>query len=270
MLKNKKLFLLDIDGTVAIGNKVIEGTFEFLDYVSHNKGKYIFITNNSSKSIRTYVENFRKIGFEVDNNNFITASYATAVYLKEKYKDKKIFVLGTKSFLNELKNFNLNTTEDIEEEIVCSVIGYDNELTYKKIEKVCELLIKNKDMDYIATNPDLVCPVSFGYVPDCGSICDMIENATNRKPVYMGKPNTFITDMCLKKYNYKAEETLIIGDRLYTDIACGVNSNIETCLVLTGEAKIKNVTKSKFKPTFIFENINELYIELKKQTTDIK
>ena len=264
MLKNKKLFLLDIDGTVAVGDKIIDGTFEFLDYISDINGKYVFITNNSSKSIEMYADSFKKYGFNVDESNFITASYATGVYLKKRYNSKKIFALGTKSFINELKTFDLNITEELEDEIACSVAAYDNELTYKKIEKICELLIKNPKMDYVATNPDLVCPVSFGYVPDCGSICMMIENATKRKPIFIGKPNKFIVDICLEKYNYSPEETLIIGDRLYTDILCGINMDIDTCLVLSGEADENDLNKSKYRPTFVFNSIQDLYDNLKR------
>ena len=142
MFRNKKIFLLDIDGTVSVGNKVIEGTFEFLDYIVGNGGKYIFITNNSSKSIDDYVEKFNGLGFKVDESNFITASYATALYLKNNYNNNKIFVLGTKSFIDELKKINLNITEKLEEKISCVVVAYDDELTYKKIEKICELLSK--------------------------------------------------------------------------------------------------------------------------------
>lgn len=264
MLKDKKLFLLDIDGTIALGNKVIEGTFELLDYILSIDGKYIFITNNSSKSINSYVDIFKRLGFKVDESNFITASYATGVYLRKKYKDKKIFVLGTKSFVEEMKGFNLTITEELEDDIVCSVVAYDNELTYKKIENICELLITNPDIEYIATNPDLVCPVSFGYIPDCGSLCTMIENATKKKPFYIGKPNSFIIDICLKKYKFTAEETIIIGDRIYTDILCGINMNIDTCLVLTGEAEKNDLINSKFDPTYVFHSVKSIYESLKK------
>lgn len=263
MLRNKKIFLLDIDGTVSVGNNVIEGTFEFLDYIAGNGGKYIFITNNSSKSIDDYVEKFNGLGFKVDESNFITASYATALYLKNNYNNNKIFVLGTKSFIDELKKFNLNITEKLEEKISCVVVAYDDELTYKKIEKICELLSEDKSIDYIATNPDLVCPVSFGFVPDCGSLCMMIENATKRKPEYIGKPNRFIIDICLDKYNCKNEDMIIIGDRLYTDILCGINTDIDTCLVLTGEAVEDDLKESKIQPKYVFNSIKELYEGLK-------
>ncbi len=139
---------------------------------------------------------------------------------------------------------------------------WEQKSSYKKIENICELLITNPDIEYIATNPDLVCPVSFGYVPDCGSLCTMIENATKKKPLYMGKPNSFIIDICLKKYKFTAEETIIIGDRIYTDILCGINMNIDTCLVLTGEAEKNDLINSKFKPTYVFDSVKSIYESL--------
>lgn len=259
MLEDKKLFLLDIDGTIAIDGILIDGTKNFMNYVLDIGGKYIFITNNSTKSIKDYVEQFIGLGIKVDETNFITASYATALYLQEHYKEKKIFVVGTKSFIEELKSFNINTTEDLEEDIQCAVVAYDNELTYKKIEKICELLSTKKNIDYIATNPDLVCPTKFGFVPDCGAICKMIKLAVNREPIFIGKPNKIIGDLCIKKSGFTKEETLVIGDRLYTDIACGINSNIDTALVLTGEAKKEDIETTILKPEYIFKNIKELY-----------
>lgn len=261
MLKNKKLFLLDIDGTIALDTKLINGTLEFMNYVLSTGGKYIFITNNSTKSIEDYILKFNKFEIEVDETSFVTSSYATAIYLKEIYKDKKIFVLGTKSFIEELMRFNINVTEDKDEDIVCAVVGFDNELNYKKIENICELLL-TRNIDYVATNPDLVCPTSFGFVPDCGSICEMIGNAVKKKPVYIGKPNKTIVEMCLEQTGFTKEETLVIGDRLYTDIACGINAGVDTAVVLTGEATKEDIKYTEFKPTYEFNSIKELYKEI--------
>lgn len=263
MLKDKKLFLLDIDGTIAIDSELIDGTKDFMDYILKIDGKYIFITNNSTKSIKDYVDKFTKLGIKVDNTNFITASYATALYLREEYKNKRIFVIGTRSFIEELKSFDINVTEEIEDDIDCVVVGYDNELNYSKIVKACELLL-TRNIDYIGTNPDLACPTKFGFVPDCGAICKMIECAVKREPIYIGKPNKLIVDLCLKESGFSKDETLVIGDRLYTDIACGINSNVETALVFTGEAKDEDIKDTEFKPTYLFETIKELYENIYK------
>lgn len=261
MLKDKKLFLLDIDGTIALDTTLIDGTLDFMNHVLSIGGKYIFITNNSTKSIEDYITKFEKFKIKVDKTSFVTSSYATALYLRETYKDKKVFVLGTKSFIEELRRFNVNVTEDQDDDIVCAVVGFDNELNYKKVENICELLL-TRDIDYIATNPDLVCPTGFGFVPDCGAICEMIGHAVKREPLFIGKPNKSIVEMCLKQTGFTKEETLVIGDRLYTDIACGINGEVDTAVVFTGEAKREDILNTEYIPTYSFDTIKELYEEL--------
>lgn len=257
-IKNKKLFLLDIDGTIGFDSYLFEGAMEFFHEVKRKQGKYIFITNNSTKSIKDYVNKFLKMGVDVDESSFLTSSYATAMYLKQQYNEKKLFIVGTRSFIQELEEFGLTVTEKIEEEIAAVVVGFDNELNYAKIQRACELL-ETRNLDYIATNPDLVCPVGFGYVPDCGAICDFLEKAVKRKPLYIGKPNQIIVDMCIKKSGFAKNETVVIGDRLYTDIACGINAEVDTLLVFTGEAKITDLDGTEFKPTWYCESIANIY-----------
>ncbi|SES79558.1 HAD-IIA family hydrolase [[Clostridium] polysaccharolyticum] len=258
---SKKLFLLDIDGTVGFDDVLLDGAMDFFHRVKEKQGKYVFITNNSTKSISDYVDKFIKMGVDVDETSFITSSYATARYLKEKYREGLIFVVGTASFLQELRSFGLNVTEDIEASIEAVVVGFDNELTYEKIRKACELL-ETREVDYIATNPDLVCPVGFGYIPDCGAICDFIEKATKKTPLYVGKPNPVIIDMCLQATGFSREETVVIGDRLYTDIACGNNASVDTVVVFTGEAKPEDLEETEFGPTYFCDSIADIYQSL--------
>ena len=137
--------------------------------------------------------NSKKLDVEVDESNFITAGYASAVFLEKNYKENKIFCVGTSSFISELKGHGLIITEKYSEQVDCVIVGFDNELVYKKIEDACRLLSKDSVM-FFATNPDLVCPVDFGFVPDCGSICQMIENSVKRKPDFIGKPNKLMVD----------------------------------------------------------------------------
>lgn len=260
-MKDKKLFLLDIDGTVACDSSLYEGSQLFFDEVLKQGGKYIFITNNSTKSIKDYVDKFTKMGVKVDESNFITSSYATARYLKAEYDNNKIFVVGTESFVKELKDFGLQVTEEIEDNIVAAVVGFDNELRYQKIHNICELL-QTRDIEFIGTNPDLVCPVGFGFIPDCGSICNMIAEAVHQTPLYVGKPNPMIVDMCLEEAGFSKEETVVIGDRLYTDIACGINGEVDSVVVFTGEAKAADLTTTEFPPTYFCDNIMDVFHSL--------
>ena len=260
MMKNKKLFLLDIDGTVCKGEQLIGGTREFLSYLKSCGGQFVFITNNATKSIADYIASFQKMGIQSDFSNFITASYATVQYLKQHHSGELIYVLGTRSLLRELKQNGIRVTTDCEDgEISCVLVSYDNQLTYEKISDTCQLLTRRPDVDYIATNPDYVCPVEFGYVPDCGSICEMLEHAVKRTPYFIGKPETAMVEFAVKKNRFTKEETLIVGDRLYTDILCGKRAGVETALVLTGEATREEAQRSDDPPEYIFSSIEELF-----------
>ncbi|SFR57173.1 HAD-IIA family hydrolase [Anaeromicropila populeti] len=262
-MQKKKLFLLDIDGTIGFDGKLFEGAMEFFQEVLRQKGKYVFITNNSTTSIADYVLKYKKIGLEVDETNFITSSYASILYLKKEFGSQKLFAAGTKSFINELKAAGLRVTEEVEEDVVAVVVGFDNELTYQKVFRVCEIL-QTKNAAFIATNPDLVCPVGFGFIPDCGAICNMIENAVKRKPIYIGKPNPVIVEMAMKTFNASAHETVVIGDRLYTDIACGINAGVDTVAVFSGEVKKEDLEDTSYKPAFYCDSIKDIYESLRK------
>lgn len=257
-MKNKKLFLLDIDGTIGFDATLFDGAMEFFNEVRASGGKYIFITNNSTKSIKDYVAKFTNMGVLVDESNFVTSSYATSLYLKQEYKDDTLFVMGTASFIEELREHGLKVTEEIEDDVAAVVVGFDNELTYSKVQKACQLL-ETRDLEYIATNPDLVCPVGFGYVPDCGAICDFLSKAVGRQPLYVGKPNPIIVDMCIENSGFSKEETVVIGDRLYTDIACGNNAEVDTVVVFTGEAKAIDLQTTEFPPTYYCDSIADIY-----------
>lgn len=265
MLENKKLFLLDIDGTVCLGDRLISGTGEFLREIKEQGGQFVFITNNSTRSMEDYIRSFQKLGISTDHSNYMTASYATIYYLKKHYPGQLIYVLGTVSLMREMKRNGIRVTADCRDpEIACVVVSYDNQLTYQKLQDTCELL-GTRQTGYIATNPDYVCPVEFGYVPDCGSICEMLEHAVKRKPEYMGKPETSMVESALKHNHFSREQALIVGDRLYTDILCGCRAGVDTALVLTGEATREEAQKCEFGPDYIFSSIEELAEQWRKE-----
>ena len=258
-LKNKKLFLLDMDGTIYLDNNLFDGTLDFLEYVKSCGGRYIFLTNNSSKGVDAYVKKLEGLGISATAEDFLTSTDATVCHLKEKGY-KKIYALGTKSFISQLKAEGLYTVETLEEGIDCLCISNDTELTFKKLEDACILL--GRGVDYIATNPDWVCPTSYGYVPDCGSFAEMLYRATKRRPKFIGKPEPDMAHLAMEKAGFSREETVLMGDRLYTDIACGVNAGISTIFVLSGEGTLADVEESDAKPEFVFENIKKLYEKL--------
>ncbi len=261
-IKDKKLFLLDMDGTIYMDTKIYDGTLDFLDYVKKIGGRYIFLTNNSSKGVEQYIEKLAKMGISSTADDFLTSTDATIVYLKEKGY-KKIYAFGTKSFVKQLQDAGLNVTTKREDGIDCLCISNDNEMTFSKLEDACILL--GGEIDYIATNPDWVCPTWYGYVPDCGSFAEIIHKATKKRPKFIGKPEPDMAYLAMEKTGYGKEETILIGDRVYTDIACGVHAGISTAFVLSGEGTMEDVEREPTKPEFIYENIRELYKVLVKR-----
>ena len=260
-LKNKKLFLLDMDGTIYLDNDLFDGTLDFLSYVKKIGGKYIFLTNNSSKSVDKYIEKLASLGITATEDEFLTSTDATILYLQKKTY-KKIYAFGTTSFKEQLKKAKLPITDELSDDIDCLLMGFDTELAFKKLEDACILL--GRGVDYIATNPDWVCPTWYGYVPDCGSVSWMLEKATGRKPMFIGKPEPTMALLAMEKTGYTKDETSLFGDRLYTDIACGVAAGISTVFVLSGEGTLKDLEESETKPEFVYENIRVITDELVK------
>lgn len=264
-LKEKKLFLFDIDGTLAVGDTLYEGSAALLEYIDSIGGKACFITNNSTKSGADYVEKFRSaFGLETTEDQFITSGYMTLRFLKSHYGAKKIFVLGTASFVTELRRNGLTVTETAETDIACVVVAYDSELTYEKLIQVSKVLLTTS-VPFYGTNPDLRCPIDFGFIPDCGSICSLITATTDRVPVYLGKPSKEVVELCLEASGFSREETLVVGDRLYTDIACGINGGVDTCVLFTGEARPEDMRDTEYPATYQFQDINELLLHIRGQ-----
>lgn len=257
-LKNKKLFLFDIDGTIAVGDTLYEGSADLLAHIEKIGGKAYYITNNSTRSGQDYVTKFREaFGLEATEDQFITSGFMTTRFLMANYRDKKIFVLGTASFLSELRRNGLHVTETAEDGIDCVVAAYDSELNYEKLVQISKVLLTT-DVPFYATNPDLRCPVDFGFIPDCGAICSMITATTDKTPIYLGKPSREVVECCLDASGFTREETLVVGDRLYTDIACGINGGVDTCVLFTGEARPEDMKGTSYPADYEFSNVKEL------------
>lgn len=257
IIKKIRLYLFDMDGTLYLGDNLYGFTVELLETIRKTGGKYLFMTNNSSKSVEDYIKKLSKLGIQATREDFITSSQATAYYLKEHHDGQKLYVCGTNSLKIELQKEGFVVTENLDE-VECIVMGFDTELTFKKLEDVSKLLLTRPDLPYIATNPDLVCPTEYGSVPDCGSVCQMIFNATGKKPVVIGKPSPLMPELAMSRNGFSKDETAVIGDRIYTDIKSGLNAGITGILVLSGETTLEILEASQDKPHLVLQDAGEI------------
>lgn len=260
ILKRKKLFLFDMDGTIYTENMLFDGTLQLLGMIEKNGGNYVFITNNSSLSVNSYIDKLSSLGIQTNSDHFFTSTQAAIWMLKRDFPQKKIYCQGTEAMLNELAGAGIKVTADVEDDIGAVLIGFDTELTSEKLRRSCQVL--GRDLPYYATNPDLRCPVLFGYIPDCGSICQMLEHCTGKHPTFIGKPAPAMVNLVCNKFGRLKEETVVIGDRLYTDIALGINAQVTSICVLTGEASLQSIQSGDISPTFVFSSVKEIYFSL--------
>ena len=262
-LKDKKLFLLDLDGTVYLEESLLPGAGEFLEYVKAHGMKYRFLTNNSSRGVSAGLEKMHRLGVAAEKEDFLTAVETTIHYLHQHRKPEDVYyIVGTDSFREQMEEAGFQVRHDATEDVTCLLVAYDTELNYEKVEKGCRVLFHGAD--FLATNPDLACPTLFGFVPDCGTICQLFVNACGKEPTYIGKPDPTMIELALSSTGCTREETLMIGDRLYTDIACGINAGVDTLLVLTGEATREDGEKSETPPTYTLEHLGELLEKIRE------
>ena len=262
LVNNTKLYLFDMDGTLYLGDRLYDFTIELLEQIRRTGGKYLFMTNNSSKSVVDYVKKLEKLGITATREDFMTSSQATAFYLKQNHPGKTLYVCGTRSLVAELESEGFTVTTDLSK-VECIVMGFDTELTFQKLHDVSYLLLTRPELPYIATNPDLVCPTEFGSVPDCGSVCIGIKNATGKEPIVIGKPSPLMPQLAMEKLGYKPEETCVVGDRIYTDVKSGINAGCTGVLVLSGESTLQTLAESDVKPHLVLESAGEILAELR-------
>lgn len=254
LIQKIKCFALDMDGTIYLGDQWIDGAREFLKKVEESKRNYLFLTNNSSKNLQVYQQKLSRMGFEMRQNQLVTSGHATISYLKEHFKGSKVYLLGNELLKEEFNSQGITLEEQAPEVVVTA---FDTTLDYKKLCRVCDLV--REGLPYLATHPDYNCPTETGFIPDIGAIHAFIHASTGRYPdKIIGKPNREIIEYMLKKAGVKAEETAMVGDRLYTDIAAGVQNGLTGILVLSGESSLETVKNSKVRPHLIFDSVKEI------------
>lgn len=261
-IKDIDCFLLDLDGTIYLGESLIDGAREFLQILEAQGKKAIFVTNNSSKNKYSYQHKLEKMGLRVNPEKIFTSGEATTRYLNKNQPGAKIFLLGTPLLEDEFFNAGFELVSEAVPDYV--VLGFDTTLTYGKLWKACDHV--RNDVIYIATHPDYNCPIGEGkYMPDAGAIIKFIAASTGKNPLVIGKPNHYIIASLCEKYKVGKENMAIVGDRLYTDIALGINTGITTVLVLSGETTQQQYQCSDIKASYLFSSVKELGQALKNE-----
>lgn len=252
--EHKKIYLIDLDGTIYRGNQAISGAKEFINYLKQNNRKFLFVTNCPLNSIEALTKKLISMGIECNENDFINSSMSTCDFLKTYYKDKKVFLIGSEALQNMLISNDIKLTHDNADIVV---VGYDNTVNYEKLKNACIQI--NKGAKLIATNPDNNIPYKDTFIPHTGAMISFIENACGVKATIIGKPNQYLLHTACKQLKCKKSELCVIGDRIDTDISFAINNGIDGYLVLTGAIKSKDETFIP-KPTKIFNNLKEIII----------
>jgi 4-nitrophenyl phosphatase len=259
-IENKKtafdgvsLFVLDMDGTVYLGENLIDGSLDFIHKVVETGRDYVFFTNNASRVPSMYVEKLKRMGLTVTEDRIITAGDVTAEYLKKDYPGAAVYLNGTSVLEDNFKQHGIRLVQDNPD---VAVQSFDTTLTYDKMDRICNFV--RDGVPFIATHPDINCPTEDGFMPDCGAMCAMIESSTGKKPVYLGKPYPATMEMVTDITGISPEHLAFVGDRIYTDVATGVNNGGRGFLVLTGEADMQTVMDSDVIPDCIFESLKEM------------
>lgn len=258
-LTKKQVFFFDLDGTIYLGKKLFKGVPELITSLKKNDKYFFFLSNNSSLSTSDYLKKLNAFNLNITRNHLILSQHPTLDYLK-KNGFRKLFLMGTQSLKKEFEREGFKLTEDDPEIIV---LAFDKELTYERLAKVTQFLLK-KDFPYIATHLDNRCPTEKGYIPDAGGIAALLHKTVERMPRVFGKPDKEMLLFKLNKLEFSTKDAVIFGDRLYTDIKMGKNAGVSTCLCLSGESTLDMIKNSEYKPDFIINGIWELLNEFNK------
>ena len=257
-LNSIRCFLLDMDGTVYLGGKLLPGVSECRDYLAASGRKHLFFTNNSSASVAHYVDKLHSLGWRTTADEVLTSGTATADYVSRQKRGASVYLLGTPELEGEFIGAGLTLTAENPDFVV---LGFDKTLTYAKLETACRLI--RAGVPFIATHPDINCPIEDGFIPDCGAMIELIRASTGVAPYIIGKPHPEIIRAAFERTGCRPEAMAVVGDRLYTDIATGKNAGILSMLVLSGETKHSDLEHASVKPDYVFANLGELAAALK-------
>ena len=233
LLDDIDLYVLDMDGTFYLSEDIIPGSLEFLRAVEQCGKRWMFFTNNSSKDKSLYIKKLAKMGCDVTEDMIFTSGDIMIEFLKNERPGKSVFVLGTPPLVESFEKAGIDVRQELNSTADIVVVAFDMTLTYEKLEHACTLI--REGAEYLATHPDINCPVSGGFIPDCGAFIAAINLSTGKTPRITGKPYPETPAMISEVTGVPTERIAFVGDRLYTDVACGVKNGAKGILVLTGD-----------------------------------
>lgn len=252
-LKNIKMFVLDMDGTIYLGDRLFPFTRSFLRRVEETGRDFCFFTNNSSKNREAYLEKLTRMGITVPPEKMLISNEVILEWLLENRPNECCYVVGTPALLKDFETAGI-VLNDRDPDYV--VLGFDTTLTYDKLAKACTFVRHGKPV--YGVNPDWNCPVEDGFIPDCGSIAALVKASTGVQCEFFGKPSPHTLEYLLKKTGMKPQELAVVGDRLYTDIAVTAGTEVTSILVMSGETTPEMLMESKTRPSLVFRDLGEL------------
>lgn len=246
----------DLDGTIYIDDTLLPGVKETIRNIRVQNKKVLFISNTSTQSREACKMRLKKVGIETSVDEIITTIYLAARYFEQNLPDATVYIVGGESLVEEFQNYSIQvTTNPFEASHV--LVGLDKDFTYNKLNLAMQAVRNGAKL--IVTNPDVVCPVMDGYIADTFVLAQAIETASEGKiELTIGKPSLYYSNSIVELLNVSNERCLIVGDRLETDILLGINSGMNTCLVLTGVTKREDIERTKIYPDYVIENLTQL------------
>ncbi|MBL7112907.1 MAG: HAD family hydrolase [Bacteroidales bacterium] len=249
----KNGFIIDMDGVIYHGNKLLPGVRKFIQWLKDNKKKFVFLTNSSERTPKELKEKLNRLGIEVGTEVFYTSALATAMFLASQKPKGSAYIIGEAGLINALYNVGY-TMNNVDPDYV--VMGESRTYNYEKIEHAVNLVIKGAKL--IGANPDLTGPIENGIAPATKALIAPIELATGRSAYFVGKPNPLMMRNALKKIKCTREESIIIGDRMDTDIIAGIESEIDTCLVLSGITTMEMMETFAYQPHIVLNGVADI------------
>lgn len=254
-IKAKKGFICDMDGVIYHGDKVLPGVREFVKWLTDSGKRFVFLTNSSERTPRELQEKLARMGVEVPRDVFYTSALATAMFLNSQHPKGSAYIIGEAGLINALYNVGY-TMNNINPDYV--IVGETHTYGYEKVERAINLVLKGAKL--IGTNPDLTGPTEHGIAPATKALISPIELATGKQAYFVGKPNPLMMRNALKKIKCQREESIIIGDRMDTDMIAGIESEIDTALVLSGISNAETIEQFPYRPHYTLNGVADLVI----------